>query len=175
MKNVIVVNGSSSSGRTSLVNQFCSSVSETYQKTHIDEYIEMLPSGVWERCAGTDEGWIEIGKRYNEYLSSLANRYDRIIADSFYKSKSAIDHLYSVIDRKRLYFVVLYCEIDELERRETKRGNRKRGLARSQYGAVYSIEDYDLWIDSTEKSVAECVSELERGLTEHRTHVARQQ
>ena len=160
MKQIVIINGVSSSGCSSLVDRFCSVVEDGYHKVHVDEYCKQLPSGMWERCGHSDAGWAEIGKSFNKHLAALAHRYDRIIADALYKLPSASEHLFSTLGRDRVFFVQLYCEIEELERREAARGDRPPGLARSQFNAVYSFDDYDLWIDSTRKSVDECVKEL---------------
>lgn len=74
-------------------------------------------------------------------------------------------HLFTTLGRNRVFFVQLYCEIEELERREAAREDRPPGLARRQFDAVYSFNDYDLWIDSTIKSVDKCVKDLCTGLS----------
>ena len=116
--------------------------------------------GMWERCCGSDEGWAKIGKAFNEYLLRLSTRYERVIAESFYKLPSAINHLFSIFGREKVFFVQLFCDLSELERREEARGDRRRGLARSQFEQIYAFSGYDLLIDSTFLSVEECAREL---------------
>lgn len=160
MKQIIVVNGVSSSGRTSLVTQFCLMTGTEYRKTHIDEFIKTLSPHEWEKWAGTDTGWSEIGKRYNHYLADLSHSFEKIIADAFYILPTAREHLFSLFGRRHVFYVQLFCELHELERREVARGDRPIGLARSQFDTLYSFADYDLKIDSTEKSIKTCAEEL---------------
>ena len=134
MKLIIVIDGVSSSGRTSLVKEFISSdIGATFQSYHIDEFTKQLPSEMWRRCADSDPGWAEIGISFNDFLAEQASQHDKIIADLFYKLSKAREHLYSTIHRSDLFFVQLYCELKELEKREISRRNRRKGLARSQF------------------------------------------
>ena len=160
MPNLVVVVGASSSGRTSVVNQYCSSDGSDYFRAHIDEFILQLPPGMWERCRNSDEGWTEIGLAFNEHLFSRLGNHEHVIADAFYKTPTARKHLFTKFDRKDVFLVQLFCELEELERRESIRGNRRLGLARSQFDLVYAFTDYDLRIDSTSRSVSECTKEL---------------
>ena len=116
---------------------------------------------MWERCASSDAGWVEIGKAFNQYLLALTEAGKPVIADTFYKFPAAREHLFHIICRKNVFYVQLYCQLIELERRERERGNRKIGLARSQFDTVYSYQGYDLQIDSTFLTVEECVQLLE--------------
>ena len=142
MIKAIVINGASSSGGTSLVNRFCSLANEDYRKIHIDEYLRKLPPGMWECCCDSDEGWAEIGMAFNEYLAELAQQHKRLIADAFYKLPPVIEHLFAALGRDRVFYVQLYCDLAELEHRELARGNRRNGLARSQFEHIYSFTGY---------------------------------
>jgi len=157
---VVVIDGASSSGRTSLVNRFCERVPDAYCKAHIDAFVTQLPPATWEACGSTDEGWATIGRAFNEHLLALSRQHERVIADAFYKLPGARQHLLATFRRQALFLVQLYCELDELERRERQRGDRRPGLARSQFGAVYSFTGHDLRIDSTHRSVDACADQL---------------
>ena len=160
MTSIVIVNGASSSGRTSLVRRFCEIHGSPWQAAHIDEFVKRPPADMWERCAGTDEGWGEIGVAFNDHLAALADHQISVIADTFYAHPSPREHLFALVGREKVFFVQLYCSLSELERRERERGDRRPGLARSQFDAVYSFGDYDLQIDSTSRSVTECAEVL---------------
>lgn len=157
---MIIVNGASSAGCTSLVHEFAAHTNGRYQAVHIDEYLCDLPAGMWNRCSDTDEGWAEIGMAFNEHLAVLAQGKTGVIADAYYKLHSPIKHLFRVIGRENVFFVQLYCDLEELERREKVRGDRRMGLARSQFEQIYSFDGYDLMIDSTKTPLKECVKTL---------------
>jgi chloramphenicol 3-O phosphotransferase len=103
---------------------------------------------------------VEIGITFNGQLAKPVQGGRPVVADGFYKMPSVIDHLFNVLGRDSVFFVQLYCDLPELERREEARGNRKIGLARSQFEQMCSFQGYDLLIDSTSLSVKECVQKL---------------
>lgn len=166
MRSIVVVNGASSSGRTSLVRRFQELAPVEYWKIHIDEFITCLPSEMWDRCSHTDSGWVEIGKEFNLHLAEITKRHNRIVADAFYKLPAARDHLFTLLGRERVFYVQLFCELEELERRERARGDRRTGLARSQSESVYSFSGYDLRIDSTRESIDSCANILMSSVTD---------
>ena len=164
----IVVNGASSSGRTSLVREFAAQANNGYQTIHIDEFTNDLAPGMWDRCCGSDEGWVEIGMAFNDHLKVLAQGSRGVIADAFYKLHSPVEHLFTVLGRENVFFVHLYCDLHELERREKARGNRRIGLAKSQFEQMSFFNDYDLQIDSTAASPKRCAKILIKEISNQR-------
>jgi len=160
---LIVIDGASSSGRTSLVRHLARR--GDCRGYHVDEFAGNLPADVWSRCAGSDLGWAEIGERFNEFLHERSRIERPLVADVFYKLPRARDHLFGLFGRDRVFYVQLYCQLDELERRELLRGDRHVGLARSQFEPVYAFTGYDLRIDSTHRCVGECADVLRANLT----------
>ncbi len=160
MKRVIAIDGASSAGRTSLVDDFVSRVATDLRSFHIDDFACSLPSATWDHLSGSDAGWGEIGVMFNQQLWDECPADGVVLADCFYKLDAPRDHLFSLFGRDQVMYVQLYCELEELERREVLRGDRMVGLARSQYEAVYSYAGYDLRIDSTRSTIEACSSVL---------------
>ena len=160
----IIINGASSSGTTSLVLAFSQHYPE-YTPVYIDSFIDTLSKDMWLRCASTDEGWAEIGIAFNTHISKLVNEGKTVIADTFYQLPVVQEHLCNTLGRKNVFLVQLFCELEELEQRELIRGNRRIGLARGQFTRVYSLETYDLQIDSTHQSTDECSKILHHHLS----------
>jgi chloramphenicol 3-O phosphotransferase len=154
---IIVLDGASSSGRTSLAREFAAG---EYRAYHIDEFVCGLPADVWQRCSTTSAGWVEIATLFHEFLFERWSAGERIIADCFFASDEARQHLFERFGCGNVFHVQLYCELEELERRECARGDRRNGLARSQFHAVYAFEGFDLRIDSTRMRVEECAALL---------------
>ena len=61
-------------------------------------------------------------------------------------------------------WVGVRCSADVAEERERVRGDRFRGLARSQTATVHRDATYDFEIDTTTQSPSEALSELTRRL-----------
>ena len=55
-------------------------------------------------------------------------------------------------------YVALRCPVEELERRESVRGDRNIGLARSQFPAVHGALRYDIEIDTHQNNTKECAA-----------------
>ena len=170
MKKAIIVNGVSSAGCTSFVNRFCELSDGEYIALHVDDFTNTLPKKIWKRCCDSDSGWADIGIAFNEHISSVLKKHDTIIADAFYKSQVALDHLFDILGRKNIFLVQMYCSIEELERREIARGDRPKGLARSQFDDIYSFTEYDYLLDSSKIDIDQCVSILKKKLSNQLLH-----
>ncbi len=170
MKKAIIVNGVSSAGCTSLVKRFSELSDGEYIGLHVDEFTNTLPKDMWKRCCDSDAGWAEIGIAFNEHISSVLKQHDKIIADAFYKLPVARDHLFNILGRENIFYVQMYCRIEELERREISRGDRPKGLARSQFDDVYSFSEFDFLLDSSDIDIDLCVSILNKKMSNQLLH-----
>jgi chloramphenicol 3-O phosphotransferase len=59
-----------------------------------------------------------------------------------------LEDLLQCVSNLDVYFVGLHCSLEELERREVARGNRRSGEARTDFETVHSFTSYDLELDS---------------------------
>ncbi len=165
MKRVIAINGASSAGRTSLVADFASRMATDLRSFHVDDFACSLPPATWDRLSGSDAGWGEIARMFNQHLWDECPTNGMVLADCFYKLGTARNHLFSLFGRAQVTYVQLYCELEELERREVLRRDRKVGLARSQFKAVYSYSGYDIRIDSTRSTIEACSRDLHAAMS----------
>jgi chloramphenicol 3-O phosphotransferase len=74
-------------------------------------------------------------------------------------SAAVRDHWLGVLAPFAPLLVGVYCDRDELERRERQRGNRP-GLARWSAGRVHAGITYDLTIDSTSETPVQCARRI---------------
>jgi chloramphenicol 3-O phosphotransferase len=79
-----------------------------------------------------------------------------MIAEVMLPWPEAREDLFRVLGRDDIFYVQLFCTLEELERRERQRGDRRQGLARSQFDRVYAFDGYDLQVDSTSRTPEEC-------------------
>lgn len=61
-------------------------------------------------------------------------------------------------------FVGVHCSSEELKRREQLRGDRHIGLAISQIEFVHRQEVYDIEVNTSLQSTAECANEIVKRL-----------
>lgn len=79
----------------------------------------------------------------------LAGQYDIIIDEVLLDEKTLKGYITKLISSK-VYFIGVYCSLEEMEKREKARGDRMIGLSRGQIDIVHhNIPHYDLKIDTT--------------------------
>jgi chloramphenicol 3-O phosphotransferase len=63
-------------------------------------------------------------------------------------------------------FIGVHCSLEELERRERERGNRRIGRAKEQLeqGLVHALGIYDLEVDTSRESIEACAMKIKRHL-----------
>lgn len=131
-----------------------------YRSRSLDEFVPLLPSGLFKRLSSTDEGWVEICGDFHAYLAACRASEPRMIVEMMLAWPEARDDLFRQIPREEIFYVQVYCELAELERRELGREDRRAGLARSQFDRVYAFDGYDARIDSTRISPDMCAEKL---------------
>lgn len=179
---VIIINGGSSAGKTSMSLDFQEINHEPYFLLGIDVYWFTMPRKEidLERCTPDFYTWCEEetpdglkyfrilpGEMLNELMlaryNSMAAYLQRglnVIADEVFWSKEWLLESLRVFRNYTCYFVGIVCEDAELSRREIQRGDRYLGWARGSQ--IYAHKDaiYDLKIDNTHKSPVECAREI---------------
>jgi len=168
---VIVIDGPSSSGKTSILQAFHRLAAVQHLSFSIDEFLPILPVGTFEARAGSDSGWIAICRDFHEHLAIAQKANEKMIVEVMLPWPEARQDLFRQLGRAEIYYVQCYCALPELERRERQRGDRRIGLTRSHFERVYAFRGYDLQIDTTVSSPEECAAQIlagaEGGLLSH--------
>lgn len=167
---VIFLNGTSSSGKTSIAQALQELHVTPLLHTGIDTLYTMLPQKALGETSLAKDGYhyfmkngvldhVEIGEYAQRLLACtvpltqvlLEQKNDLVIDEILFVGEGR-DFLYqyaqSFIDA-RAYFVKVDCALEILEQREIERGNRHRGLARLQYNHVHNhAYAYDITVNS---------------------------
>ena len=64
------------------------------------------------------------------------------------------------LEHREILFVGVHCPLAILEERERKRGDRKIGLAKTQFEVVHLGKDYDLEFDTSVMSPEQCAKKI---------------
>ncbi len=179
---VIIVNGSSSAGKSSMCRDFQEISNDPYFLLGIDVFwfsmahkeidLERVSDQYYQWCQeSTDTGLkyfrILPGPLLNESMlaryKAMAAYLDRglnVIADEVYWNREWLFEALRVFKNYSCYFVGIFCDDVELSRREIERGDRYLGWARGSQ--IYTHKDaiYDLQIDNTHKSPMQCAIEI---------------
>lgn len=166
---IIFINGTSSSGKTTLVKALQERLAEPFLDMGIDRFIWMLPSRYLDRPLWDDvlgkavhpgpQGLILFSGMHHA-IDAAAERGNNVIADHVLVEKAWVDECASLFADKNAYLIGLHCPLEVLERREKERNDRTLGQARAQYNVVHKFTKYDLELDTFNLSVEECVEKV---------------
>ena len=161
---ILIVNGPSSSGKTSIVHALQRKLGVPSLAPGIDMFTESMPQGYW--CGDYGHLGYKMEKS-SEGMVLKAGPFAKEMLKGMYaawKALAEVGHLLIVDDcimRETfplaleglkgvpVCFIGAYCSLEELERREVRRGNRPVGLARFDYYSVNFHESYDFKVDTT--------------------------
>lgn len=186
---VVVLNGGSSAGKTSLSQALQDIMDEIYVLMGIDMFWMSLPpaqldldrvepevySWQMEDHAGKPQMKVVPGPILDELMlgrytaiQSFLDRGFNVIADEVFWQRSWLDECLQRLADYELHFIKVFCSDEEGSRREKARGDRHAGWNRGS--SYYTDRDmvYDLVVDTTTKTPPECAlavkSYLDRGM-----------
>jgi len=192
---VIILNGTSSSGKSTVAQELQNILPGYTLHTGIDLFIQMVPDDFLVLSDGIQpaaaEGllWVttSFGTRVTEFR--LGPRAVQL-KESMYRSALAMastgfnvivddvivdDRVLEAICRLmagEAYFVGIQCPKEEAIRREIERGNRFPGLVDTQFDLVHRHGLYDVSVDTSTNTPAECARAIRELLSEHRSPAA---
>lgn len=173
----LILNGCSSSGKSSIARALQYQSDELWLTFGVDTLISMMPQGkqmddFFEFIPGkNDRGsvmHVDVGGR-GAYLFEtlpflaglLLDRGYHVIVDDVMLDEKRMSCYGKVLQAHQIYRVGIFCELSVMQQREYLRGNRLEGLANDQVDRVHQvIALYDLQIDTTHRSPFECAKDI---------------
>ena len=161
---IILINGASSSGKTTLSRALQQALEEPFLHFSIDHLREagVLPT---ERILAGDFSWPSLRPAFfdgfHRCLPVLAEAGNNLIVEHIIETEAWMSCLVTFLATFDVFFVGLHCPLPELERREMDRGDRRIGEARQDFHSVHDPAAYDLELESIESldgNVLELVS-----------------
>jgi chloramphenicol 3-O phosphotransferase len=151
---IILISGTSSSGKSSLAKGLQKSLAEPFLHLQLDSYIEMLPrTDDWEMFQRMIRG-------LNRSVAVMSEEGNNLIVDHVLVDNAWLIQLLDLLQERYVLFVGLHCPLDELERRERERDARRQGFARQQFERIHQGKVYDLELDTSVLSPEECVRQV---------------
>jgi len=166
---IIVINGPSSSGKTTLALAVQRQLDLPFIRFSFDLFLEhrAFPS---EQIQSGKFSWDQmrpsVFRGVHQCLPALATAGNNVIFDHIIETKAWLYELVVLLSELDVFFVGMHCSLPELERREIQRGDRRRGEARQDFQTVHRIPTYDLEINS-EHPLEENVALVIRAWKEH--------
>jgi chloramphenicol 3-O phosphotransferase len=166
---IILINGASSSGKTSLLKALQNRLDVPYLDMGIDRFIWMLPKRYLDRPHWDDV----LGKAVqpgplglvlfsgmHHAIAAAAKRGLNIIADHVFVEKAWVDECASLFADMNAHLIGLHCPLEVLEQREKDRKDRTLGQAREQFDVIHKFVTYDLELDTSKLTAEECAEKV---------------
>jgi chloramphenicol 3-O phosphotransferase len=168
--NIILLNGPSSSGKTSILHALQNLMEEPYLEAGIDKFIYMLPGRYLERPLWDDvlglaiqagaEGHLLIAGMHRA-IASLSRAGNHVIADHVLVEPLWLQDCANLFNDLPAYFIGIHCPLLILEQREQARRTRTLGQAKAQFGRVHAHCVYDLEVDTSINTPEECALQIQ--------------
>lgn len=179
---VIFLNGTSSSGKTSLALALQELYREPLLHTGIDTLYDMLPAYALGSSPSASKGYryimrnglldhIEIGPYAQRLLECtvpltqvlLAHGNELVIDEILFsgEGRSFLTQYADAFVQARAYFIKIECPLAVLEAREAARPDRHRGIARAQFATIHAHGyAYDYSVSTDLFSPTECAQQI---------------
>jgi len=166
---IILLNGTSSSGKTSIVRALQNMLEEPYLEAGIDKFIWMLPPRylerpLWDDVLGLASQAGETGHTLvlgmHQAIEALAQSGNNVIADHVLVEEIWWQDCIRRFSDLPVFLIGVRCPLETVEQREKARRNRTLGQARAQLGVIHGRGIYDLDVDTSRYSAEECASQI---------------
>ena len=150
---IILLNGASSAGKSTLARGLQAALSEPFWHYSIDHLLaaNILPH---ERMAKGDFTWHALRPAFfdgfHRSIPALAQAGNNLIVEHIVETREWMDRLLTLLMPLDVFFIGIHCPLDALEQRELVRGDRPLGDARMDFRTVHTFGVYDFEVDSTQ-------------------------
>ena len=146
---ILFLNGTSSSGKTSLARAFQRLWHEPSLYASNDAFIFMFPEHVLKDEKVRPKVLWPLLSAFNRSLPNLAACGFPMLVDYVLEAEEWVRECVESLKDYDVLFIGIKCPLEELERRERARGDRQVGFARWQNERVHRFGSYDFEIDTS--------------------------
>jgi chloramphenicol 3-O phosphotransferase len=178
---IVLLNGTSSAGKTSIAKALQRMMDAPYLLVGIDTFVFALPkqylnAPLWHEVyeyLWSEDGSLTIKTGPLGYqlmsgmhrsIAALARTGFNIIVDHVLLDRRPLMECVDVLSDFDVLFVGVRCPLEVVEQRERERKDRTLGQARAQYHVVHSHAIYDLEVDTSVLSPEECALRIKQRL-----------
>ena len=173
---VILLNGTSSAGKTTIAKSLQQIMDAPYLHVPVDSFGAMAPGPDKLGEPGSPQ-WQSVFNRllsgFHHSLAALAAAGSNLIVDHVLvqgvEPQNWLTECLDLFAPFTVYFIGVHCPLEELRRREQARGDRGVGLAESQFSRVHQHGVYDLEVDTSVLSAERCALSIKE-LVERDAH-----
>ncbi|MEU4244310.1 AAA family ATPase [Actinoplanes sp. NPDC026619] len=152
---IIFLNGASSSGKSTLAARLQIALDEPFLHVSSDQFVAagMLPER--RENNGPFDWWHEVRPRFfagfHRCLPALAEPGNDLIVEHIIEFRTWRTELAALLEGLDVFLIGVHCALDELDRREHLRGDRRIGEGRAhvEVDSIHTFGPYDLDVDTT--------------------------
>lgn len=160
--NIIFLNGTSSSGKTTIAKALQDILVEPYLLVALDNFTSMLPeryrSPECEEVEAVPSIIANVISGMHHCIATLAASGNNVIVDHVLQERAWLNDCIRLFDGLPVLFVGVRCPLEVLEQRERERGDRAAGTARYQFDTIHANGIYDVEVDTSALSPLECAA-----------------
>ena len=165
---IILLNGVSSAGKTSLAKVLQDHLDEPYYLLGTDMFqCDMLP----QKFTNHTNANYNHATHLRLYLNAMSGFHRTIKVFSDMGLPTIVDHVFleghktfddfiNVLSEYPVCLVSVTCPMEELRRREKERGDRFIGQAEEQLSQLYPQDTYDIIVDTFANTLDECATKI---------------
>ncbi|KDR60167.1 MULTISPECIES: chloramphenicol phosphotransferase CPT family protein [Streptomyces] len=156
---IVFLNGTSSAGKSSIAGELVRLLDAPWFVLSADAFHAMRTAP----AMGPDqlEGVLRRTWRgFHRAVAGMAAAGNDLVVDHVLSEPWRLRDCLDLFVPEDVVLVGVHCPLPELERRERLRGDRPAGLAARQFSRVHAHGDYDVVVDSGDRSPQECAREI---------------
>lgn len=158
----ILLNGTSSSGKTTLARALQRTLSEPALYLSNDSFIFMAPDHALKDDHVRPQVLLPLLSAFHRSLPLVVACGYPVIIDHVIERRDWMEEIARALHGFDVFFVKVECPLAELERREIARGDRQIGFAKMQMEWVHRYGDYDAEVNTFTSSLEQNVESLQQ-------------
>lgn len=164
---VIVLNGGSSSGKSTIARCLQTLLPDPWLAFSVDDLVNAMPAAMRDSDAGIGfaaDGAVSVGESFTALeaawragLAAMARAGAKVIVDDVFLSGAGSQQRWQgPLDGLDVLWVGVRCSVEAASARERARGDRPAGMAATQAEIVHKDVVYDLEVDSSDTDALSC-------------------
>lgn len=175
---IVLLNGVGSVGKSSIAKVLQQITATPFLHVAMDAFIDMMPPSMFEGPDGLtfetiqEDGQPSVGIRTGPVaarvflgmrfaIAAMAKHGNDLIVDDVLLGRDQAEYD-EALAGLTVHWVGVFAPLDVLEARERERKDRMIGLSRWQFDRVHAGMRYDLEIDTSEASAADCAMRIKQ-------------
>ncbi|WP_318627211.1 chloramphenicol phosphotransferase CPT family protein [Paenibacillus polymyxa] len=168
---LVFLNGTSSSGKTSISTELINQKEILFYHLSIDDFFNNYYDFINNKFPDDPPKEIDhqvvsqilddsIFSVYHSTIKLLLELGFNVIADTIIDNDKRFNEFLDQFFDQPTLFIGVICSEEELIKREQKRGDRQIGLVASQFSKIYCFGEYDLEVNIEEMNPIECAEKI---------------